>query len=295
MNAVFFLILFALALVAAGFAAWPLWRRKTRPPMARAVLALALTLLILGIGGGAYLMLGRPALGVRALTGPSDTDLAGLVGTLSRKMVRNPGDERGWILLGRGYLSLNDPSEAARSYGEAIAIAESKGRKDAELYSAYGEALVRAGGGAVGSEAETAFRKALAINAKDPGSRFFLGLALASRGKKDEALALWQGLLADTPANAPWRADLVDRIAVLTAQSNGGAPDISAMVAGLAERLKQNPADVPGWQRLIRAYTVLGEKEKAQSALGDARKALAGDLNGLAAVEAEAKTLKLTD
>ena len=50
----------------------------------------------------------------------------------------------------------------------------------------------------------------------------------------------------------------------------GGAPDINAMVSGLAARLKANPNDPQGWLRLIRAYSVLGETDKAKAALATA-------------------------
>jgi cytochrome c-type biogenesis protein CcmH len=41
---------------------------------------------------------------------------------------------------------------------------------------------------------------------------------------------------------------------------------IRAMVERLAARLEANPDDEEGWQRLARAYTVLGDDEKAAEA-----------------------------
>lgn len=41
---------------------------------------------------------------------------------------------------------------------------------------------------------------------------------------------------------------------------------IRSMVARLAEKLEENPNDPEGWQRLIRAYEVLGETDKAAKA-----------------------------
>jgi len=38
------------------------------------------------------------------------------------------------------------------------------------------------------------------------------------------------------------------------------------MVQRLADRLQENPDDLSGWQRLARAYEVLGETEKAKDA-----------------------------
>ena len=49
------------------------------------------------------------------------------------------------------------------------------------------------------------------------------------------------------------------------------------MVERLAERLKRDGSDVEGWLRLVRAYMVLGDRDKAQAAASDARRALAGE------------------
>ena len=38
-----------------------------------------------------------------------------------------------------------------------------------------------------------------------------------------------------------------------------------------------NGKDVEGWQRLLRAYMVLGERDKANAAAADAKRALAND------------------
>jgi cytochrome c-type biogenesis protein CcmH len=41
---------------------------------------------------------------------------------------------------------------------------------------------------------------------------------------------------------------------------------IRTMVNRLAARLQQQPDDIDGWRRLARAYTVLGERDKAADA-----------------------------
>ena len=46
---------------------------------------------------------------------------------------------------------------------------------------------------------------------------------------------------------------------------------IRSMVERLADRLKDEPNDLKGWQRLARAYQVLGEQEKAKHALAQIR------------------------
>lgn len=277
-------IFLLLALAASGFAAWPLLRDATH--RGRYLIGGAVSLLVLGLGLGAYLMVGSPALALRSLTGPSPTDMRGLVATLAQRVRDNPTDPRGWIFLGRGYLALNDPADAAASFKEALRYAPSAMR--APLLSAYAEALTDDARGNVSPEAEAAFTDVLKLDPQDRAARFYMGQVAALRGDRERALALWNSLLSDTPPDEPLHGMLVDRIAALTSQA-GGAPNIGAMVAGLAARLKANPGDAQGWLRLIRAYSVLGDKAKAKTALSDARAAMKANAQAMKALDAEAK------
>jgi len=49
---------------------------------------------------------------------------------------------------------------------------------------------------------------------------------------------------------------------------------IQGMVEGLAARLKAGGGSLEDWRKLVRAYTVLGDKDKAAAAAADGRKAL---------------------
>ncbi len=287
-----FLIFAVLIALAAFFAAWPILRMRTRPTRARIAMAAALALLVGGIGGGLYLVLGQPSLALRdPRNAMKDGDFHALVALLARKVRETPDDPRGFVFLGRGYLSLNDPGDAAKAFARALTLQQRQRKVDPELYSAYGEALTRDALGTVTPDAEAAFQNAIALQPRDLAARYYLGFAYAARGQTQKALLLWESLLADMPSS-PMRSELIDRVAALKARS-GGAPDISAMVAGLAARLKTQPDDLEGWQRLVRAYSVLGDTDKSEAALADARAALAKNPPAMAALAAEAKTLKL--
>ena len=291
MTALAFAVFAVVALVAAGFVAGPvLWRLKDRAGL---VLGAAAILFVFGVGGALYLMLGHPNLAARTLKGDRDRSTNALIGRLAAAVKAHPRDPRGWALLGKYYFTARDPSDSASAFSRAIDAAAAQGQRYSFLYSAYGEALTQASAGAVSPEAEAAFAQALARDPKDVSSRYFLGLAAAARGNAPVALGYWNSLLADTPASSALHADLVDRIAALTARGGGAAPNIADMVAGLAARLKADPDDAEGWQRLIRAYAVLGDQAKARAALGDARKAFAGRADALAVFETEAKSLGL--
>ena len=68
---------------------------------------------------------------------------------------------------------------------------------------------------------------------------------------------------------------------------------INQMVEGLAGRLKTEGKDLKGWLRLVRAYTVLGDKAAAKQALADARGNFSDDNDALAQLGQLEKTLGL--
>jgi cytochrome c-type biogenesis protein CcmH len=290
MTIVAFLIFALVVGLAASFAVWPVLSRRRDAKRARALLAGALGLFVAGVGAGVYLTTGAPTLALRTLDGARTKDLNGVIALIARHLRRQPDDLRGWTILGRAYFSADDSRDAAKAFARAIEVAQAQHKPTGDLYASYGETLVRQG--AVGPEAEAAFDRALAEDPKSLSARYFLGFANAARGENTKAIALWQGVIDDSPPNAPYRQELVDRVAALTAAS-GATPDIAAMVEGLATRLKANPNDPAGWQKLVQAYAVLGNKAKAETALADARKALSGRKDAIEALNAQAASLGL--
>ncbi len=277
------------AAVAIAFAAVPLWR--TTQKKGRALLLGAIALFMLAIGGGTYFYVGRPHLAQRAADGLSIREINGLVPYLIARVRAHPEDARAWRYLGQAYMAAGDPRDAAKALAKVIALT---GKGDAGLDAAYGETLVADNGGQVPPEAEEAFNAALKADPRNGPARFYLGLAKAGHHDRAGAIAMWQSLLADVPATAPLHQILVDRLAMLTSQAGpGGAPNPRAMVDMLAARLKADPDDALGWVRLMRAYTVLGETDKAKEALASARKAFATNKDAQTAFTTAAKALKL--
>ena len=66
---------------------------------------------------------------------------------------------------------------------------------------------------------------------------------------------------------------------------------INQMVGSLAERLNSEGGSVQEWQRLLRAYKVLGKTKEATDAYEAARKAFADDENALKSLEQTARQL----
>jgi cytochrome c-type biogenesis protein CcmH len=236
-----------------------------------------------------YFTVGMPAAIVSAGPGsqrPHDAaELAAAADQLKARLQREPGNVQGWILLGRTLASLERFREADDAYRRAIVLTPDELGLHAEL----GEVLVLAARGAVTPEAEAEFAK----SGNDPRARFYGAEAALQRGDKTAAAVALRALLAEAPAEAPWRKIVAARLAEIApeVQQGGGktaAPpagpsvqDLAAaqamspeqrmamvrgMVDRLASRLEQNPEDKEGWGRLAHAYEVLGETDKAQAA-----------------------------
>jgi cytochrome c-type biogenesis protein CcmH len=240
-----------------------------------------------------YLTLGSPDLPGEPLAlrmqAPKDTnDIQTMVAEVESHVAKNPNDGKGWEVLGPVYMRLGRYDDAVRAWHNAIAINGSNAEREAN----YGEAVVAAANGVVTDEAKAAFDRALKIYPQDVMARFYMGMAADQDGKRAEAEKIWNDLIAGAPPDAPW-VEVVRRALTRNTPAGGaaapavaaeGAPadhDVNAMVERLAERLKKDGSDVQGWLQLVRSYRVLGQTDKMQVALADARKALAGDADRL--------------
>lgn len=281
------------------------------PTRARRVAVAAAVVIAMPVAAlGLYLWLGSPQHADQPLLArqPAADDVATLVAAVEARLQEAPEDGRGWDVLAPVYLRLGRSSDAAQAYTNAIRLLGSSAEREIGL----GEAISGMNGGTVTADANAAFTRANALAPGDPRPRFYLALGMKQAGNDDAAATAWRALLADAPPGAPWAAIVQQQLAALdaapvpappgtpgpTAEDVVAAGDmtpedrqamIEGMVASLATRLESQPADSEGWSRLVRSYMVLDRPDDARAALAKARLALAGNADGLAAVEAVAR------
>ena len=280
-----------------------------------------------------YRLVGNPELPDEPLAArldavPGHMDIAAAMAKIEAHLAQHPDDGKGWEVIAPIYLNLGRAEEAVNAYANALRLLGDT----PERREAYGGALVFAAGGKVTPQARETFKAALAEDPGLPQARFFLGLAAEQDGDNVTAIELWTKLLADAPPGAAWAnfvrqkivadggnspplpapsasppAELAaaapeDRVAsppAAEAASVAGLPAgeqqkfIHDMVDGLAQRLHQDGHDVEGWLRLVRAYAVLRETDKARAALADARKSFGSDSAALARLDQLAHELGL--
>lgn len=245
---------------------------------------------------GIYAATGSPnlpsqPLQARLAADPEESPITELVARAESHLAANPEDGRGWDVLAPIYYRGGRYDDAAIAYRNAIRLLGASAAREA----GHGEAIAAAAGGMISAEAQAAFERALALEPSNPKAQFLLATGLAQEGKTEEAARAWQALESELPQDSPWRnavaqmlADLrqaeaapgpskdeIDAAALMS--DNDRAEMIATMVDGLDQRLRDNPQDADGWQRLVHAYTVLGRTDDARDALVRGLAALGDD------------------
>lgn len=219
-----------------------------------------------------------------------------MVDKLAARLKGQPMDPDGWLMLGRSYRTLGRNDDAVAALGKATSQAPGS----ALAWSMLGEAIAAANQGMVVSDARDALLRSVRLDPQDARARFYLGLARSQIGDAKGAIAVWRDLEAESPADAPWYAQLKAKIAEVSkgsgidpltiaprgelALSGTASPDlppaamaqgepakfdkesIEARVDSLAAKLQANPNDGAGWAMLGRSYGALGEKDKSREA-----------------------------
>jgi cytochrome c-type biogenesis protein CcmH len=287
----------------------------------------ALPLLALGL----YLAFGSPRLPDQPLAArledpASNRNLEALVARAEARLRQHPDEGEGWEVIAPVYLSWQRYADAADAYGQAIKLLG----PSAKRLSGQGQALVLANNGVVTEEARRALQQAQELDQTLLEPRILLAIAKEQDGDFAAAVADWRSLLGSAEAEAPWRAMVEKRIALAEAHLAGkpvaetdaselppaaaqgpGAPSasdlaaaqamspadrqtmIEQMVGRLAARLDQDGGDLPGWLKLVRAYSVLDRKDDAEKALQRAKGQFSGNAQAIEQLDLLAAELGL--
>ncbi|MGV3550187.1 c-type cytochrome biogenesis protein CcmI [Rhizobium sp.] len=216
----------------------------------------------------------------------ADPDSNILIRKAELRLEERPDDGRGWEVLAPIYLGNGRFADSVNAWRNAIRILGA----DARRYGGLAEALVAMNQGRATAETREAFANVLKLVPGDPRARFYLALADGQDGKFDAAIAAFEALKKDSPADAPWigvtdaqiarlkeakeqqakapGSPTVDDVAAAAELSDTDrAAMIRTMVDSLDSRLKDDPDNIEGWKRLVRSYAMLAEPDKAAEAL----------------------------
>jgi cytochrome c-type biogenesis protein CcmH len=251
----------------------------SRTPLLAAAAGASVLALALYVGVGAPGMGDQPfaqRLQHWTAADPATLTAPQMAAVLAAMIKKRPNDPEGYRFLALAEGASNNPAGAARALRHAVALAPAR----ADLWEMLGEALILQAGGEVTDDARQAFVETLARDPSNVAARFQVARAKIDAGDKAGGLADWRLLLSQMSPQDPRRDALQHAIAEAEGVSPPQAPEglstdqlaaVRGMVAGLAERLKANPDDPQGWVRLVRAYAVLGDTARRDTALTQAR------------------------
>jgi|HubBroStandDraft_4_1064222.scaffolds.fasta_scaffold98733_1 cytochrome c-type biogenesis protein CcmH len=287
--------------------------RRRITAMGAAVIAIPLIAVLL------YGLLGSPDLPGRSIAALSNDEhansIAGIIARIEAHLEEEPSDGRGWEVVAPVYMKLERYDDAVKARRNALNLLGATPAREVDL----GEALTAAAGGVVTAEAKDAFDRAIAGDGDSFKAMFYLGLAAQQDGKSGEAVRIWRDLIGKSPPDAPWLTVVRESMARVegtevpqgpvvsaapargpTAQDVAAADKMTAdernqfirdRVESLAVRLRQDGSDIEGWLRLLNAYKVLGDRDKAKAAADEARKALAREPDKLRQLDQGIKEL----
>jgi cytochrome c-type biogenesis protein CcmH len=172
------------------------------------------------IAGGLYLTHGSPnlpgaPLAARLAKPPEQQDIALLVRRIETHLKAHPDDGRGWEVIAPVYSNTGRYAEAVTARNNALRLLGPNADREAD----YGDALVAEARGRVDPEARAAFERAAKIDPAHAKARFFLGLAAAQEGRRDDAATIWKAVAELTGSDDSWRIAAARALKRL-----GGAP-----------------------------------------------------------------------
>lgn len=230
--------------------------------------------------------------------GENDQRIENQIAELASVAEANPGDADAWLRLADAYKTVGMYGNAVAAYRKAVGL----GPVAAEINGDFAETMVMASQGTVTPEARAIFEAVLGTIPGDPRPQFFLALGDYQAGRAREALDRWAALIAASPADAPWLGVVRENLARAAADlgldvaevmpepmpaHGDGAPQLTPeqraemeamtpaerdavireMVDRLDAKLREDPMNLEGWERLIRARVVQGERAAAQESL----------------------------
>lgn len=241
----------------------------------------------------------------------ADAEYMDLMAKLRAAVIKRPDDLQGLALLARNELGLGNAVAARVAQQQLVTLKAANAT--AEDHAALAQMMIVAAGGYVSPEAEAQLIRTLALDPGNGLARYFSGVMFAQTGRPDRSFALWQPLLAQGPADAPWIAPIRAQIeqiageagvryalpalagpdaATIAAADGLSETDRQAMIAGmvdqLSSRLQEGGGPVEDWIKLINSRMVLQQPDRAQAAVISAKAAFEGNSAALAAINAAA-------
>ncbi|WP_291000852.1 c-type cytochrome biogenesis protein CcmI [Hoeflea sp.] len=194
--------------------------------------------------------------------------IGSMMESLAAKLADNPDNIEGWLRLVRSHAVTGSRDKAQVALDQAFAVFAPSGPERQALNALANELGLIATptlGGVPVAPAAPADPQSGSQPSADAQTPFILpGASADAATAADVADAQTSGETASAAPAGPSQADVA-------AAAQMSPADRTAMIRGMVEtldaKLTDNPDDIEGWLRLVRSYTVLGDRAAAEQAL----------------------------
>lgn len=178
-----------------------------------AAIAVALSVPVIAIGF--YVILGSPQLPNLPHAGRIDersqmqeqaTMFRDMVAQLAAKLEQNPGDGKGWAMMGRSLRVLGETAASRDAYQRAITLMPEEPQVRLEYAALLLDQVPE--GAPLPPDFVQVMSDVLALDPNQQDALYFLGMAAAQQGDTEKARALWTRLLDALPAESSDRPEI---------------------------------------------------------------------------------------
>ncbi|MCU7932642.1 MAG: c-type cytochrome biogenesis protein CcmI [Candidatus Thiodiazotropha sp. (ex Codakia rugifera)] len=216
-----------------------------------------------------------------------------LVKRLAAKLQEQPDNQEGWVMLGRSYMAMNNPSAAINAYERAIQLND----QNVALLLAYSEAIASTNGNDFSGRAAPMIDKAYQLEPNNPNVLWISGILAYQRSEFKSAIEHWEALkvmLQPQSAELESVNDALDDV-----RSKLGLPPDEAPLPNIVQAKKSaSGKSIANPSKTLQVEISLSPELQAKAKPGDLvfvyAKAISGPPMPLAAVRKKVSDLPLS-
>ena len=184
------------------------------------------------VAGSVYWAIGNPEqiTGVGAVPQTTQKDIELMVAGLAAKMEQDPGNLKGWAMLGRSYKVLRRPVEAQKAFERAGTYLDG----DAQALADYADVAATNAGGNFAGQPIALIEKALRVDPDNIMALWLAGTAAYNNNEYDKTIRLWEKLATQLPADSEDARTIQASIAEVRAKSGRPGATVAAAAPGRA-------------------------------------------------------------
>lgn len=192
---------------------------------------------LLYVNLGEYRVIENPALALPKTAAQSEAHGKGQLPSIDEMIQKvkdhlkdNPDDSKGWFILGRTYMSMQQYPEAVTAFQRCYDLSP----EETSVMLALADALAMINNGNMLGEPEQLVLKALQVKPDEPTGLWLAGLAAEQGGRDREAFDYWTRLLP-TLSDDPQSSDELRAMLMQLKQKNPDLPELDLATAVVNE------------------------------------------------------------